>query len=171
MSASIDFLRPMAPPLAGWLLLAVGATALVAALTVDRHYIAAIAEHDVATRARLDEEGRRARPARAAAPTAVELRLRQANADAHQPWLATLRAIETTTQDPVYLRSIVVEPAARVVKLEAEAPSFADAVAYAKALDEVELLRPAFLSGHEQIVDPSGKSVVRFQVATRWNAR
>ena len=167
----IDFLRPVSPPLAGWLLLAAGVLGLVVALTVDRRYVTAI-EQETATQARLDDAGRQARPTSAAAPSAGELRLRQADADAHRPWLATLRAIETTTQSPVYLRSLVVEPAARAVKLEAEAPSFADALAYAKALDEAELLKPAFLSSHEQTVDATtGKSVVRFQVATRWNAR
>jgi len=172
MSRSIDFLHPPSPPLVGWVLLAIGAAALAAALIVDRHYVTAIAEQEAATQTRLDEARRLARPAFAVSPTSAELRLRQASLDAHQPWLATLRSIEATTQAPVFLRSLVIEPAAGVVKLEAEASTFADVLAYVKALDEAELLRPAFLNSHEQIIDATtGKSVVRFQVATRWNAR
>ena len=172
MNSSIDFLRPESAPLAGWVLLALGAVALAGALAIDRRYVSAIAEQEAVAQARLDDASRRSRPVIAAAPTAAELRLRQATAEAHLPWLATLRAIESTTQDPVFLRSFVIEPSAGAIKLEAETSSFTEALDYVKLLDEADLLRPAFLSSHEQLVDPAtGKSAVRFQVATRWNAR
>lgn len=172
MTAAIDFLRPEAPPRLGWLLLLAGAGALVAALAFDRHYAAAQAEVERMAQARLEQDRQRLRPARLVAPTAAEVRLRQADADSRAPWLATLRAIESTTRDPVYLRSLVIEPASGAIKLDAEAPSFAEALSYAKALDDESSLRPAFLSSHEQVVDPAtGKSVVRFNVSGRWNSR
>jgi len=172
MTAAIDFLHPEVPPRLGWVLLGAGAVALVAALAVDRHYEAEQAEASRSAQALLEQERQRQQPIRVVAPTPAELRLRQAEADARSPWLATLRAVETLTGDPVYLRSLAIEPATGTVKLEAEAPSFAEALAYAKALDDDGALHPAFLSSHEQSVDPAtGKSTVRFNVAGRWNRR
>ena len=171
-TAAVDFLRPQASPRVGWVLLVAGAGALIAALAFDSHYATVQAEAERAAQARLDQDRQRLRPARLAVPSAGEVRLRQADLDSRAPWLPTLRVIEATTRDPVYLRSLVIEPAAGVVKLEAEAPSFAEALSYAKALDDESSLRPALLSAHEQVVDSAtGKSAVRFSVVGRWNSR
>jgi hypothetical protein len=170
--SSIDFLHDPSPPMSGWALLVVGAAALIATAAVDNRYAAARVEADQAAQAQSDLERQRRQPVRATPPTASEIRLRQAQAESHAPWLATLRAIEVTSQDPIYLRSLVIEPAAAVVKLEAEAPSFAEALSYAKALDDVSLLHPALLVSHEEVADTAtGKNVVRFSVVTRWNSR
>jgi hypothetical protein len=90
--------------------------------------------------------------------------------EAKAPWLRTLRAIETSTQSPVFLHSLAIDPSAGVVKLEAEAPAFADAVAFTEALATEPTLRPAFLTSHETVVAPASSGpVVRFGVAARWN--
>lgn len=170
-TAAVDFLRAPAPPPLGWVLLVVGAAALVAAMAFDAHYAAVQAEAQRAAQAQLDLDRQRLQPVRPVVPSAAEVRLRQADADSRAPWLRTLRVVEATTRDPVYLRSLVIEPAAGVIKLEAEAPTFAEALSYAKALDEETSLHPALLSSHEQFVDATGKSAVRFSVAGRWNSR
>lgn len=171
MTAAVDFLRRPAPPRMGWVLLVLGAAALVAALAFSDHYASAQAEAERNAQAQLELDRQRVRPARPVAPSAAEVRLRQADAESRAPWLRTLRIVEATTRDPVYLRSLVIEPSTGVVKLEAEAPTFAEALAYAKALDEEGSLHPALLSSHEQVVDATGKGAVRFSVAGRWNSR
>lgn len=170
-TAAVDFLRSPAPPRLGWVLLMAGVATLVAAFAFDARYAAAQAGAERAAQAQLDLDRQRLRPARPVVPSAGEIHLRQAEAESHAPWLRTLRVVEATTRDPVYLRSLVIEPAAGVIKLEAEAPTFAEALSYAKALDDESSFRPALLSSHEQIVDATGKSAVRFSVVGRWNSR
>ncbi len=171
MTAAVDFLRPPAPPRLGWILLVLGAAALVAALAFGDHYASAQAEAERNAQAQVDLDRQRLRLVRPVAPTAAEVRLRQADAESHAPWLRTLRVVEATTRDPVFLRSLVIEPSTGVVKLEAEAPTFAEALSYVKALDDEGSLHPALLTSHEQVVDATGKSAIRFSVAARWNSR
>ena len=169
---AVDFLRPEPLPRLGWTLLALGALALGAALAFEDRVEAERIAADRLAQARAEHERDARRPVRIAAPTPAMLRLRQAEADARAPWLATLRVVEAGAQDPVYLRSLVIEPAAGAVKLEAEAPTFAEVLAFAKTLDDDGMLRPALLSSHEQIVDAqTGTSAVRFTVSARWNRR
>lgn len=172
MTAAVDFLRPESAPRLGWVLLALGALALVVALAFDSRTESAKVEAERLAQARAERDRDALRPVRVVAPSPGMIRLRQAEADARAPWLATLRAIESVAQDPVYLRSLVIEPTTGAVKLDAEAPSFEDALSFAKALDDESALRPALMSSHEQIVDAqTGKSAVRFTVSGRWNSR
>ena len=169
---AIDFLRPEAAPRLGWALLALGALALGTAMAFEDRMEAERVAAERQEQARAEHERDARRPVRVAAPTPAMIRLRHAEADARAPWLATLRVVEAVARDPVYLRSLVIEPATGSVKLEAEAPTFAEALAFAEALDDDGLLRPALVSSHEQIVDAqTGKSAVRFHVSARWNRR
>lgn len=114
----------------------------------------------------------RARPVPVAAPTQTDIRTRSALAQSDAPLLGTLRAIERTSQDPVYLRSLNLDPAAHTVKLEAEAPTFADALAYVQTLDAEPLLHPAMLTSHNDVPEQiSVKTHLTFTVMTRWNRR
>jgi hypothetical protein len=172
MNWAVDFSHAPSPPGVGWALLGAGILALAASIAVEAHFVAAKDAADRELLAQLDLERLRRQPMKVVPPTAGEIRVREAVAESRGPWLATLRAIETTTQDPVYLRSMTVEPSTAVIKLEAEAPSFADALSYAKALDEEALLHPALLTSHEAVADTTtGKNVVRFNVVTQWNSR
>ena len=172
MTAAVDFQRPESPPRLGWVLLALGTLGLFVALAFDSRVEASRVEAERVAQARAARDREALRPARVAAPSLAMIRLRQAEADARAPWLATLRAVESVAQDPVFLRSLVIEPTAGAVKLEAEAPTFADALSFARALDDESALRPALMSSHEQIVDTlTGKSAVRFTVSGRWNSR
>ena len=171
MSASIDFLHRPRAPAVGWLGLLAGALALSAALGYDGRVATAL-DAARARQTRIDLEKAQRQAVRAPEPTPGERRAALAERESRAPWLATLRAIESLAQDPVYLRALAIEPATDVVKVEAEAPSFADALAFVELLDRDPLLRPAALGSHEQVDDPStGGSVVRFHVAARWNRR
>ena len=170
--ASVDFLHHPPQPRLGWLLLAAGTVALVTALLVDRRATELSASADQVLQAQAELQHRRQETIKVVAPTASDIRLRQAEFESRAPWLALLRTIETTSQDPVYLRSFTLEPAAATIKLEAEAPTFAEALAYAGALDESSLLHPALLTSHDEVPDAAtGKNVVHFSVMTRWNSR
>jgi len=170
MSHAVDFMRAPATPPAGWVLLLVGAIALSASFAISEDLGDVQAKLAAEAQAREDLARRQRTPVRAAEPSAADRRLQRAALDARTPWLATLRAIETTTESPVFLRSLTIDPAAGVVKLEAEAPAFGDAVAFAEALGKESMLRPALLTSHEVVVDPSSPTpVVRFAVAARWN--
>ena len=169
---AIDFLRPEAAPRLGWVLLALGALALGSAIVFQNRVQAERVAAERLAQGRAEQERDARRPAPVAATTPAMIRLRQAEADARAPWLATLRVVEAVARDPVYLRSLGIEPATGNVKLEAEAPTFAEALAFAKTLDDDGLLRPALMTSHEQIVDAqTGKSAVRFNVSARWNLR
>lgn len=172
MTARVDFLRPEAPPRLGWLLLAVGVGALISAFAFDSAVEAAAVEARRSVQVRLDQEREALRPPRVLPPSPAQVRARQTALDSRAPWLATLRTIEAASQDPVYLRSLVIEPATGAVKLEAEATSFAEALAFAEVLDGEGALRPALISSHEQVVDPAtSKEIIRFSLAGRWNSR
>jgi hypothetical protein len=172
MSAAVDFLRAPSPPLAGRALLFAGVLALTAALVSRQDVVAERARLDAETQARHEQERRQRLALRPVEPTVAEKRARHALVEAKTPWLRTLRAIETTTEAPVFLRSLVIDPSGGVVKLEAEAPTFAEAVAFAQALAEDPMLQPALLTSHEVVADPASTDrVVRFGIAARWNRR
>ena len=172
MTRSIDLSREPAPPFLGWILLSVGLAAAFVAFAYRQHQAGALAEAERQTQARLDRQREHSKPVRAAAPSPAEIRLLAATAESRAPWLATLRTIEATARDPVYLRAVTFEPDSGLLRLEAEASSFADALAYAKELDESESLHPAWLRSHEEVVDPArARPAVRFAVVARWNRR
>lgn len=169
---AVDFLRRPRQPRVGWILLMAGAVALGAAVWFEQHWAAERSEalrlHQLSLAARLIKP----KPVRPAESTVAERRQQQAQMELRRPWLPALRAVEFATADPVYLLSLSIEPTTGLVKLEAEAPSFAHALAYVAVLDEGGVLNPAALVSHaEAQTPPTDRPLVRFTVATRWNAR
>lgn len=172
-AATIDFLRPRRTPLLGWCILALGASALVAAMWTDRHWASGRAEHDAALRLR-DEVQQRAQRA-ALQPVSLtpdQRRLQRIAPLLRQPWLPALRLVENVTDAPLFLLTLAIDPATGAVRLDGEAPSFDQALAYAQALDDEGLMGPAQLRSHEFVNEPAmGRSSVRFSIVTRWRAR
>lgn len=174
MLSSVDFFRSRsALPYLGWLLLSVGLACLFGSIWMERAISTRLASAEAAL-ATANEESRaaRARSARVVSPTADEKRLAAAEEESKAPWLQTLRAIEAVATEPIYLRSFVVEPSSNVVKIEAEAPTFADALDFLGAVDSEALFHPAVLVSHDTVSDPAaGKPTIRFSVSGRWNRR
>lgn len=169
---AIDLSRDAAPPLLGWILLVVGLGAAMTGLLHRQQLTAARAEAERHVQARLESQRPKPGTAAVASPSPAAVRRLAAQVESRTPWLATLSAIESTTREPVYLRAVTIEPGSGDVKLEAEASSFAEALAYVQELDAAELLHPALLRSHEESVDPvRGTAVVRFSVVARWNRR
>ena len=104
------------------------------------------------------------------APAAATLRHRHVEEQTGVPWLATLRIVEALAADPVYLRSLSLDPKERVIRLEGEAGSYGDVLAFVRALDAEPMLRPALLSSHDTAGDGvPGPVSVRFQAVAKWN--
>jgi hypothetical protein len=171
MSApTIDFLRPPAPPRAGWVLLALGATALVAALAVQRHWAAQEAQWQAQQEARQAATERARRRAELPAVSPQEQKRQAHLIDAlSRPWLPTLKAVEDASQDPVYLLGLSIDPESGKVQLDGDAPSFDHALSYVQRLDLDRALEPGQLVSHETVNDPTtSRSFVRFTAVTRW---
>ena len=169
MSSRFDFSRRPSQPLVGWLLLVSGALALWFALAFESRVASAKVAAMASQQVQAEAEKQLLKPKPVVEPTASELRAALAAIDLKAPWLATLRSIEATTQQPIFLRSMAIDAASNTVKLEAEADSFDDALDYTKALSEEPLLMPAVMLSHDQAVAALGKQVVRFSVAAPWN--
>jgi len=168
--ASVNSLRAPTPPKVGWFLLLLGGAVLVAAVWTYRVLADRLVETEEVARREVHSALERANPATPAPPTGDDLRVRQAMVENRLPWMAALRTIESATRAPVYLRSLRFEPAQAEIRLEADAPSFAEALAYVEALDQERLIRPAFLTAHHEVADaPTPGTLVRFSVTTRWN--
>jgi hypothetical protein len=164
----VDFLQPPRPPRAGWALLAVGIASLAVALWCEHRWSI---RRDAQSRADLAvSAARRAAqvPAARAEPTLVERRWTQAQQELRRPWLPALRAVESATASPVFLLSLAIDPSKGIVRLEAEAPSFDDALNYVQAVGQGDALQPATLVSHQQSADASGHGTVKFTLATRW---
>lgn len=172
-SAAIDFLHPQRTPRLGGGLLALGALALSLALWADRHWSEQRQAFEAAQRQHAEAARRESEAARRLAPpTPQELRRRQIAPQLRQPWLPTLRLIENVTEPPVFLLSLSVDPGTGQVRLDGEAPGFAEALAYTRALDDEAVMGPARLVSHDTVADTvSGRQVVRFGIATRWIAK
>lgn len=169
MNASIDFLHPRRAPALGWVMLVAGAIALTVAGVLE---VRLRSERDSFEQARqrraealrLEREAAR----RPVVPTADERRLAQVAPLLRQPWLPTLRLVEKSTEPPVYLLSLSVNPSTGDIELEGEAPGFAEALDYMRSLDEDGLLGPARMRSHGSATDPTGRQVTRFNIVTRW---
>jgi hypothetical protein len=173
MSApTIDFARASRAEWLGWVVLAVGVTALATALRLDQRWTTQRADQEASLQARLDAAERQRREAsRPVPPSPDQRRLQRIAPQLRQPWLPTLRVIEGATRSPVYLLGLSIDPASGGMRLEGEAPSFETALAYAKALGEDGALGRSELRSHELVNDPSGRASVRFTVVTQWSAR
>lgn len=169
----IDFRHGRRAPAAGWVLLLVGVATLAGALWVDRAWRTERAAAEAAREARQDMDRRTREDAnRPVPPTADELRLHAVAPQLRQPWLPVLRTIEATTEPPVHLLSLAIDPASGQIRIEGEAPTFADALTYANALRDDSVLQPAQLRSHEAYTDPNtGRQATRFAVTSQWISR
>lgn len=169
----VDFLHEVRSPVLGWWLLAAGAAALASSLWIDQRWDAERAEADRAAQATVEARRARERQAAQVAPvTPADKQQRKAQAELARPWLAAMRVIETATTDPVYLLSLKFERSAGLVKLEAEAPGFGDALAYTRRLNQGRPLSSAVLNSHEEVTDAAtGRNIVKFSVVASWSAQ
>ena len=171
-AATIDFLRRRQASWPGALLLALGTAALAASLWLDHQWVLQRAAHEAGVReqaATLLEAQRAA--SRPVPLTPDQKRLQRIAPQLRQPWLPTLRLIESVTESQVYLLGLTIDPASGAVKLDAEAPSFDHALSYLQLLNEDGLLGPAQLRSHEQLGDSARPTGVRFTVVTQWSVR
>lgn len=172
-SRAVDFLSvEPRQSLAGWGLMAVGAASLVMALWTDERWAT---EQRAVERSELQASAiRRALQTKppAAPPTLAERRWQQAQDEISHPWLAVLRAIESATADPVFLLSLVIDAGSGSIRLEGEAQTFDQVLAYVSSLEESGALERAVLVSHEQVGDPvTGHATVRFSATARWLAK
>lgn len=169
---AVDFLRPTTSPPLGWWLLGAGVVALGFALWCDSRWGAERTEALRLSQLRAEVLRARLQPAPPPVPNATQQRWQQARVELQRPWISALHAVESATTDPIYLLSLTVEPSSGLLKLEAEAPSFEEALDYARILEQWGTLQRTALSTHEQATDAaSGRSIVRFTLTTHWNAR
>lgn len=169
----IDFLHRKRQPGVGWLLLAAGVAALLSAGFVTNGWSVLRAEAQrqrhaqEEAAARAHSEARRPVP-----PSPAQIRLAQVAPDLRQPWLPTLKVIESASTPPVFVLSLAITPGSGQVRLEAEAPTFVDALAYVRSLNEEGVLEGAQLRTHETAADPlTNQPIVRFGVTAQWVAR
>jgi hypothetical protein len=168
----IDFAHAKRTAWLGWIVLALGVAALGTALRLDQRWTTQRADQQASLQARLDAAEQQRRDAlRPVPPSPDRRRLQRIAPQLRQPWLTTLRVIEGVTQPPVFLLGLSIDPASGGLRLEGEAPSFEEALAYAKSLGEGDALGRAELRSHELMNDPSGRASVRFTVVTQWSAR
>ena len=166
---SMDFLRRPSPPLIGICLLAAGLVALGGAGGLNQRWAAEVAATRRAEQLALaTREASRPRPAPTTL-TPVQRRELQAQVELRRPWLAALRAIESATRDPVFLLALAIEPATGAIRVDAEASSFDQALAYVERISEAEVLTGTALIAHESVPAPApGQGAIRFSVSTRW---
>jgi hypothetical protein len=166
----IDFSeRPGGTPALGWALLIAGAASCAAAMAWSARAGAAA----TAAQTRLDERradlARASRPKPVAPPTLQSRRLAQAERDLAAPWLAALRGIENSAVEPVYLRSLTIEPSSGAIRVEAEAPRLEEALEFVRGLDGDPLMSPAALTSHQAGTDPiGGAQIVVFGASAKW---
>jgi hypothetical protein len=167
---TIDFLHRRRFPAVGWWLLAAGVAALSVFIWIEQRWDAQRAQQDAEIRQR-DEAAQRIRLAaqRPAVPSADERRLQRVLPQLQQPWLPALRAIENATEPPVFLLALSIDPASGRVRMEGEAPTFDDALAYVQRLDADGALPPAHLLSHELVNDAAGRTTVRFTLLAHWS--
>ncbi|MEO3715592.1 hypothetical protein [Roseateles flavus] len=168
----IDFVQRRPSPSAGRLLLVAGGLALGAALWLQHRWdmVHASREARQLEQAQAVEASRKAVQA-AQKPTPDQVRLRNVAPLLRQPWLPVLRVIEHATEPPVHLLSLSIDPATGMVRVEGEAGSFDQVLAYAQTLDDDSVLGPARLGSHESIMDVAGRTLVRFSITTPWRTR
>lgn len=104
-------------------------------------------------------------------PSVDERRMQRVIAERGRPWLPVLRAIESATRDPVSLLTMSADTSNHSLRLEAEALSFEQVLAYVQVLPDGKGLVSAQLMSHEVVTDAvSGRQVVRFSVSARWRS-
>ena len=168
---AVDFLHAPGQPLLGWLLLLLGLAAVGGASMLHRHRESIQAQEDMKIEARAAAE-RREREA-ALRPHAIPLdekRLRHVLPELDRPWLPLMRAIESSTESPVFLLGLSMDPSGGRLQIDAEAPNFDEAMGYVQRLADVELLKSVQIVSHDNVLDPWGRQSVKFTVSARWSA-
>jgi hypothetical protein len=168
---ALDFHRAPGQPFIGWLLLLLGFAAVVGASALHRHRESIRAQEDIniETRAAAQRQEREA----ALRPRVIpleETRLRHVQPELDRPWLPLLRSIESSTEAPVFLLGLSMDPSSGKLQIDAEAPSFDEAMDYVRRLADVDLLKSVQIVSHDNVLDPWGRPAVKFTVAARWSA-
>jgi hypothetical protein len=167
----IDFLRRSRPSLVGWMLLCAGLTATTAALWVARGWEQQRMQVDVQARAAAEAAQNERRLAmQPIVPSADERRLQRIAPLLRQPWLPTLRLVESVTETPIYLTALSIDPANGNVRIDGEAPNFDAALGYSQVLFEPGVIGDAQLQSHEQGKEGQG-SPLKFTVVAKWKPR
>lgn len=169
----VDFRHRHRQPRSGWALLAAGVAALASTLIVTSGWSARRAEVQRLNQLR-EESAQQARLAasKPVPPSPAQVRLSQVAAELRQPWLPMLKVIESASEPPVFVLSMAVTPGSGQVRLEAEAPTFGDALGYVRSLSEEGVLGGVQLRSHEAAVDPlTTQPIVRFGVSAQWITR
>ena len=166
----VDLLRPDAPPLLGWVVLALGGLALVTALGLRHHWQGL----DSDTRKRALQEMRaqqevQARTTKPSLPAPERIRQQQLGALVARPWLPTLRGIEAAMAPSTYLLRLSIDPATGLVRIEAEATGFDWMLNYLHVLERRPELRAVQLRSHEPMASPNpALQGLRFTVTAQW---
>lgn len=169
---SVDFLHPRRAPWTGWLLLALGAATAAAAVWHDREIDTAQAARELAQAKRQDEEAQaRRRAQQALTPTVDSIRELGARSELQRPWMATFRALEAATADPVFVLALNIDPGKGSVHVDAVAPTLDDALVYVERLGQEHALADVHLTSHDVQNDLStGRSSAHFSVGAKWVA-
>jgi hypothetical protein len=169
---AIDFLRPPRSPTAGWLVLALGVACAAGALWAAQQWAAERARAEQEQQAITDTRRSITQPRPAPTPTVTQLRAEQTELQLRRPWLQVLSAVESAAMEPVYLLSLSVDAGTGAVRLEAEAPSFDEAVAFVEVLTRAEVLKEVMLTSHEGLDDPAkARTYVRLAATAQWSVR
>jgi len=171
---AVNFVHPPRPPRAGWVWLGLGIALLTGAAWLNERWADERTELERAQQAQAEAlHARQLQSAKPIEPSASDRRLRKVQAELDRPWLRALGVVEAATKDPVYLLSVVFAKGSDGIRLDAEAPSFEEALAYAQRLQEGRrVISSASLVSHEQVVDASsGRNLVRFTVMAQWSER
>ncbi|MDQ6684314.1 MAG: hypothetical protein M3Z16_04235, partial [Pseudomonadota bacterium] len=120
MRSAFNFRATTGPTLLELVLLGAALLALMGVLIARERIGSERTGLETELQAKRELEAERRRPVPALPPSAAELRLRAAAAELRRPWLQTFRTVEKLAQDPVYLRTLVFEPASGSLKIEAE---------------------------------------------------
>lgn len=159
-------------PWTGLLVLALAATAVVGS---GFHYVDAN-EQLAAAEARMKASERSSRRQQAAMRgTATDLQkvaleIKRANEVIGQinlPWEELFKAVETSDKKQVALLSIEPDPQKQHVKVTAEARNLAAMLAYARSLEQQQLLTDIFLQSH-QVQQQDAEKPVRFVFTATW---
>lgn len=167
---ALDFSRAGGTPATGWVLLAVGIAAVAVATWFNARWDAERAEINRLEQMRLaGVAASTALQERLNTPPALPSRTQNALVELNRPWLASLRAVESATRDPIFVLAMMVDARTGAIKLDAEADDFNQAVGYVEKLSASPALHAASLMSHEATAAgaATGKGL-RFSVDARW---
>jgi hypothetical protein len=166
----VDLLHPDRPPWLGWVVLALGTLALIAAVGLRQHWqrLQTSAQERALKELRAQQEAK-VRTAKPALPAPDLARQQRLGALVARPWLQTLRAIEAAMAPSIYILGLSIDPAAGLVRIEAEAAGFDRMLNYLQMLEARPELQAVQLRSHEPMVgsDPASHGL-KFTVTAQW---